>query len=196
MKNLIIYLGVALLAFTSVSLASNTNTIGNQKKLNIISESPSALVMAISKGEFETVKQFIESGTKINKKINGMTPLMYAARYNKAEILKYLLQKGANRDMVDSQGFTALKYAELSNAFEAIAILKSSPVNDNASFLMDYDTTFLNPESVLSVKSSRTIDEIITEEEKIIESNGFNDFQPLDFKEINKNSNLKNTINS
>jgi len=152
--------------------------------------------MAISKGEFETVKQFIESGTKINKKINGMTPLMYAARYNKAEILKYLLQKGANRDMVDSQGFTALKYAELSNAFEAIAILKSSPVNDNASFLMDYDTTFLNPESVLSVKSSRTIDEIITEEEKIIESNGFNDFQPLDFKEINKNSNLKNTINS
>lgn len=112
MKNLIIYLGITLMAFTSVSFAFNTTVIGNQKKLNILSESPSALAIAISKGEIEIVKQFIESGTKVNKKLNGLTLLMYAARYNKVEIIKYLLQKGANRDIKDSQGFTALNYAE------------------------------------------------------------------------------------
>lgn len=195
MKNLIIYLGITLMAFTSVSLASNTNVIGNQKKLNIFSETPSTLAVAISKGEIETVKQFIESGTKVNKKLNGLTPLMYAARYNKVEIIKYLLEKGADRDIKDSQGFTALKYAELSNAYEAIAVLKASTDNKQVKISLIDDSTFMNPEAVLLVQSNKTIDEIIAEEEKIIESTGFNEVQPLNFTEINKKSVVKDKIN-
>ena len=126
MKKTIIYLGITLIAFSSLTFASNTNIIGNQKIQNIVSESPSDLAIAISKGEIETVKNLIESGTKVNKKLNGLTPLMYAARYNKVEIINYLLQKGADSSIKDSQGFTALQYAELSNAYDAIAILKSS----------------------------------------------------------------------
>ncbi|HQE33041.1 hypothetical protein C3L50_04960 [Flavobacterium alvei] len=196
MKNFIVYLGITLMAFTSVSLASNTNSIGNQKKLNVFSETPSTLAIAISKGEIETVKQLIESGTKVNKKLNGMTPLMYAARYNKVEIIKYLLQKGADRNIEDSQGFTALNYAELSNAYEAIAVLKSLPVYNQATLSMDYDTAFMDSDSVLFVQSKKTIDEIIAEDEKIIESTGFDDIQPLDFKMINEKSVLDNHINS
>lgn len=196
MKNLIIYLGITLMAFTSVSFAFNTTVIGNQKKLNILSESPSALAIAISKGEIEIVKQFIESGTKVNKKLNGLTPLMYAARYNKVEIIKYLLQKGANRDIKDSQGFTALNYAELSNAYEAIAVLKSSSVNEQVKISLIDDSTFLNPEPVLFLKSSKTIEEIIAENEKIIESADSDEIQPLNFTEINKKSVVKNNINS
>ena len=49
---------------------------------------------------------------------------MLAARYNKVEIIKVLLDKGAKLDAKDERGFTALKYAELSNANEAIALLK------------------------------------------------------------------------
>lgn len=131
MKKSIIYLGITLLAFSSVSLASTTNFIGNQKTLITVSITPAPLSVAISKGELETVKKYIEEGTKVNKKINGMTPLMYAARYNQVAIINYLLQQGADLNIKDSQGFTALKYAELSNAFDAITVLKAAPVAIN-----------------------------------------------------------------
>jgi ankyrin repeat protein len=191
MKKTIIYLGITLMAFSSLSFASNTNFIGNQKTLNIFNVSQAPLVVAISKGDIETVKQFIESGTKVNKKLNGLTPLMYAARYNKAEIIKYLLQKGADRDIKDSQGFTALNYAELSNAYEAIAVLKSSSVNEQVKISLIDDSTFFNPESVLLAKSSKTIDEIMANDEKIIESTDSDEIQPLNFTEINKKSVVK-----
>ena len=196
MKKTIIYLGITLIAFSNFSFASNTNFIGNQKTLNIYSESPSTLAVAISKGEMETVKKFIESGTKVNKKLNGLTPLMYAARYNKVEIIKYLLQKGADRNIKDSQGFTALKYAELSNAYEAIAILKSSSGNEQVKISLIDDSTFLNPEPVLFVKSNKTIDDIISEGEKIIESTDSDEIQPINFTEINKKTVVKSNINS
>jgi hypothetical protein len=194
MKKTIIYLGITFMAFSSLSFASNTNFIGNQKTLNIFNVSPAPLVVAISKGEIETVKQIIESGTKVNKKLNGLTPLMYAARYNKVEIIKYLLQKGADRDIKDSQGFTALNYAELSNAYDAIAVLKSS-VNEQVKISFIDDSTSLNPESVLSVKSSKTVDEIMASDEKIIESTDSDEIQPLNFTEINKKSVVKNKSN-
>nr|WP_315145510.1 ankyrin repeat domain-containing protein [uncultured Flavobacterium sp.] len=196
MKKTIIYLGITLMSFFSLSFASNTNGIGNQKKLNVFSESPSTLAIAISKGEIETVKQFIENGTKVNKKLNGLTPLMYAARYNKVEIIEYLLQKGADRTIKDSQGFTALKYAELSNAYEAVAILKSSAGNEQAKVLLMDDATLLNPDTVLVFKSNKTMDEIIAEDEKIIESTDSDEIQPLNFTEINKKSVVKNESNS
>jgi ankyrin repeat protein len=196
MKKTIIYLGITLMAFSSLSFASNTNDIGSQKILNIFSVSPAPLVVAISKGEIETVKQFIENGTKVNKKLNGLTPLMYAARYNKVEIIQYLLQKGADRDIKDSQGFTALNYAELSSAYQAIAVLKSSSGNEQVKISLIDESTFLNPEPVLFVKSGKTIDKIISEDEKIIESADSDEIQPLNFIEINKKSVLKNDSNS
>ena len=196
MKKTIIYLGITLMAFSSLSFASNTNDIGNQKALNVFNVSPAPLVVAISKGEIETVKQFIENGTKVNKKLNGLTPLMYAARYNKVEIIQYLLQKGADRDIKDSQGFTALNYAELSNAYEAIAVFKSSSGNEQVKISLIDESTFLNPEPVLFVKSGKTIDEIISEDDKIIESADSDEIQPLNFTEINKKSVLKNDSNS
>jgi ankyrin repeat protein len=196
MKKTIIYLGITLMSFSSLSFASYTNFVGNQKTLNIFSESPSSLAIAISKGEIETVKKFIENGTKVNKKLNGLTPLMYAARYNKVEIIEYLMQKGANRDIKDSQGFTALNYAEFSNAYEAIAVLKSLSVKEQVKVSLIDDATLLIPEPVLFLKSSKTIDEIISEDEKIIESTDSDEIQPLNFTEINKKSVVKNESNS
>jgi len=196
MKNLIIYLGIAIIAFANASYASNKSSFDSQKNQNVFSESPSAFAIAISKGEIETVKQFIESGTKVNKKINGLTPLMYAARYNKVEIIEYLLQKGADRDIIDSQGFTALKYAELSNAYDAIALLKTTSVNQQVNISLLDESAFLYPEPVLLTKPSKTIDRIIVEEEQIIESAGFNDFHPLNFIEINKKLIVKSNVSS
>jgi ankyrin repeat protein len=123
MKKSIIYLGAFLIAFSNVSFASNDNPT-NTFNLGSRYGDSTPLCVAISKGEVEIVKKFIEYGADINEKSNGMTPLMVAARYNNVEIIKLLIAKGANTKQKDEKGFTALKYAELSNATDAIAALK------------------------------------------------------------------------
>lgn len=126
MKKSIVYLGVALMAFTNVSLASNLNSVSTNKIKVFVYEGISPLCIAISKGDVEAVKKLIEYGVDINQKSNGMSPLMFAARYNKVEIIKILLSNGARINDKDSNGFTALKHAELSSANDAAMILKQA----------------------------------------------------------------------
>ena len=126
MKKSIVYLGVAVLAFTNVSLASNFNSLSASKNIISAYEDTTPLGIAISKGDIQVVKKFIEYGVDVNEKSNGMTPLMVAARYNKVEIIKILLSNGANLTVKDEKGFTALKHAELSNANEAVQFLKQA----------------------------------------------------------------------
>lgn len=122
MKKTIILAGLALVAFTNVALATNVSTTFHPTEVTIYEATP--LCNAIVKGDLATVKKFIEYGSDVNESINGTTPLMLAARYNKVEIIKILLEKGAKLDAKDERGFTALKYAEFSKANEAIALLK------------------------------------------------------------------------
>lgn len=120
-----IILGAALIAFSTVSFAASTNpNIINSSSVAFPANTP--LCVAISKGEVELVKKFVEYGADVNEKSNGMTPLMVAARFNNVEIIKFLIANGANIKEKDEKGFTALKYAELSKATEAIAVLKQS----------------------------------------------------------------------
>ena len=124
MKKSIVYLGVALVAFANVSLASTMNSSFGEKLEFTVTVTP--LSVAISKGDIESVKKFVEYGADVNEKSNGMSPLMIAARYNKTEIIKFLISKGARLNDKDENGFTALKHAELSNANEAIQLLKKN----------------------------------------------------------------------
>ncbi|WP_281224989.1 ankyrin repeat domain-containing protein [Flavobacterium aquiphilum] len=126
MKKSIVYLGVALVAFANVSFASNVNSFSEIKNKIEFSETITPLSVAIRKGDMETVKKFVEYGADVNENSNGLSPLMIAARYNKVEIIKFLLSKGARLNEKDENGFTALKYAELSNATEAIELLKQN----------------------------------------------------------------------
>lgn len=126
MKKTIVYLGVALLAFANVSFATNSNSLNAKKSIVSTYDVATPLSIAISKGDIEGVKKFIEYGVDVNEKSNGMSPLMIAARYNKVEIIKILLSKGANLNEKDEKGFTALKYAELSFANEAVQFLKQA----------------------------------------------------------------------
>ncbi|MGQ2983799.1 ankyrin repeat domain-containing protein [Flavobacterium sp.] len=124
MKKTIIYLGLALVAFSNVTMASTVETASTETVWTFRSTTP--LGIAISKGDVEAVKKFLEYGASIHEKSNGMTPLMIAARYNNTEIIKLLLEKGADVKVKDEKGFTAQKYAELSNAKEAVEILKAA----------------------------------------------------------------------
>lgn len=205
MKKSIIYLGMALVAFVDVSLASNENTLGIQKITctNYVTTTP--LCLAISKGDIELTKKFIEYGADVNEKSNGMTPLMYAARYNKVEIMKILLKNGANPKTKDNQGFNALEHAKLSNAIEAITFLKSINENEKKSkdsnfksikinaviqktYISNVEPMIANPELILFTCSNKTFEGIIAENDKIIEETDTDEAYPLDFKIIESKS--------
>ena len=123
-KKSIIILGLALVAFANVSFATNENSLSITKEL--VSNAPTPLCTAIIKGDFETVKKFIEYGSDVNENFEGVTPLMLAARYNRVEIIKLLLEKGAKLDAKDQRGNNALYYAVSSKSTDAIAVLKQS----------------------------------------------------------------------
>lgn len=122
MKKTIIILGLALVAFTNLAVAGNVST--STTSYEIVYPGNTPLCNAIVKGDLETVKKFIEYGTNVNEMSNGLTPLMLAARYNKVEIIKYLVEKGADKQIKDERGNTALKYAENSKSTEALEFLK------------------------------------------------------------------------
>jgi uncharacterized protein len=131
MKKSIVYLGIALVTFSTVSQASSLSSVA-QKEIKIYGdEKPTPLCMAIFKGEIDLVKKLVAYGADINEKSNGLTPLMMAARYNKVEIIKFLLDHGARLKEKNENGISALKYAQVSNAKEAVAFLtvsESKPV--------------------------------------------------------------------
>ena len=121
-----VYLGIALMGFvTYVDAATELKTTSTEEVNVYAKYYGTPLCVAISKGEVDVVRKFIEYGADINEKTNGMTPLMYAARYNEVEIIKLLLDKGANLKLKDDRGNTALNHAENSNATEAIELLKN-----------------------------------------------------------------------
>jgi len=124
MKKTIVILGLALVAFTNVSFATAVNS--STVKIESTTFTGTPLCVAIMKGDTETVKKFIEYGADVNEYSNGMTPLMMAARFNKAEIISLLILKGARVEDKVEKGFTALKYAELSKANEAVTALKNA----------------------------------------------------------------------
>jgi len=125
MKKSIICLGIALVTFSNFSFASNENQ-SNKSEIATLYSSTTPLCIAISKGENDFAKKIIEYGASYTEKSNGMTPLMVAARYNNTEIVEYLLAKGVSVTEKDDKGYTALKYAELSGAKEAAALLKKA----------------------------------------------------------------------
>lgn len=124
MKKSVIILGVALVAFANVSMAAN-HTSFVQPQMEVVNYFSSPLNVAVSKGDLEFVKKLIEYGADVNQISEDLSPLMIAARYNKVDILKVLIASGAHVSAKNEKGFTALKYAELSNATESVAILKN-----------------------------------------------------------------------
>lgn len=122
MKKTIICLGIALLSFTAVE-ANTINFSTSASVENKYGHTP--LCAAISKGDTETVRKFVEYGADVNEFSNEYSPLMIAARYNRTDIITLLLEKGANPKLRNERGQTALKIAEQFNATEAAELLRN-----------------------------------------------------------------------
>jgi len=127
MKKTILTLASALLLVGTTANAKSETQPTDQLYSNVIAKvEVSAFCKAIMQGDIDTVKRLIELGEDVNKKSLGMTPAIFAARYNKAEILELLIDNGANLRIKSDKGYTAKKYAQLSNATEALAIIEAA----------------------------------------------------------------------
>ena len=128
MKKTILTLSLAM--FT-VAMVANGKTDKKEHEVVRVSKTlamvnPSSFSNAIMKGDLDAVKKMISLGEDVNQKSMGMTPAHFAARYNKAEILKVLIANGADLKKRCDKGFTVKKYAELSHADDALQVLKNA----------------------------------------------------------------------
>lgn len=128
MKKVILTLSmVALTIGTTVMAAEKANFSTTTSEIDLVSRVDiSSFCKAVIKGDVETVSSLIDLGEDVNQKSLGMTPAMYAARYNKVEILKLLIENGADLKILSSHGHTAKRYAELSNAIEALKLIETA----------------------------------------------------------------------
>jgi len=76
------------------------------------------LLLAMEKQRFDLAKQFIETGADVNYQYplarsyaDGMTPLLYASKWNDTELVKLLVKKGAKINTAAKDGNTALSLA-------------------------------------------------------------------------------------
>ncbi|MBO0331619.1 ankyrin repeat domain-containing protein [[Muricauda] lutisoli] len=125
-KTIFTVAAVSMLALSGIS-ANELKTIETEATIEMVSpDDLSAFCKAVMQGDVDTVKKFIELGEDVNQKSLGKAPIHYAARYNKAEVLKVLIDNGADLKKRCDGGMTAMKYAELSHAKDAMAVLKAA----------------------------------------------------------------------
>lgn len=124
MKKTIILSAIALSLTLSTSHAkTNLENVTGYENLTFVESSP--FHMSIVKGDLETVEKLIKLGADVNRKWNGLTPAMYAAKFNRTSILEVLIANGANLKSKCDKGHTAAEYAELSNATEAQSVIEN-----------------------------------------------------------------------
>ena len=77
------------------------------------------------KESFDVFQMLIAAGADVNASAwRGGTPLMMAVASDQVDMLRILLEKGANRAAKSSNGMTALDFAKKKNATEMVALLE------------------------------------------------------------------------
>ncbi len=121
-----------ILAITLVGVLMSTGLMANEKSNEndtyttdlVLKTDISTFCKAIIKGDIALVKGMIEAGENVNKKSVGMTPALFAARYNRVEILELLIESGANLKIKSKSGLTIKQVAESANAEKALALIE------------------------------------------------------------------------
>lgn len=128
MKKLILTMVVCLFTFSVVNAKTNKLETKEVKTEMTTFYQVNTFCKLIKMGNYEAVKELIMSGENVNRKSTGLTPLMFAARYNKAKIAKLLIENGAKlKTKSDKAGkMTALEIAKRSRAIDALKVIKEA----------------------------------------------------------------------
>ncbi|MGB8951409.1 MAG: ankyrin repeat domain-containing protein [Candidatus Aminicenantales bacterium] len=86
---------------------------------------PQDIFEALGKGDIPAVRALIEKSPELldSRDGNGMTPLHYAARGGNAELITYLIDKGAKLEAQTAQVKTPLHLAAMNDLKDAVAVL-------------------------------------------------------------------------
>ena len=90
-------------------------------------EGVSIFDMAITYDNLALVQRLVEEGiydVNETRRKSGFTPLMCATCYGRVEVAKYLLEKGADRNAVESKGLSAADFARKMNKKTILKLLK------------------------------------------------------------------------
>lgn len=125
-KSILICLSLGILTLSGAH--ANSSAINGIAEEVVVSKNDniSSLCKAAMQGDVEKVRSLIATGESVNEKSLGMTPAMYAARYNKAEVMKVLLLNQANLNIKSDQGYTVKEYAEMSKAKDVLDVINSN----------------------------------------------------------------------
>ena len=118
------------------------------RKASVIRRSPhgdTALMLASLKGHLGIVKLLVDRGAELSN--SGWQPIHYAAFEGRAEVLKYLLEKGANKNSLAPNGYTPLMLTARGGHFVAAETLLRA----------DADFTYKGPnnETALGIAKER-----------------------------------------
>ncbi|XP_077293667.1 myotrophin [Arctopsyche grandis] len=84
----------------------------------------SQLVWGIKNGDIDEVRSIVDvQKINVNEAIDGRVPLHYAADYGQKDVLTYLLDKGANPNVVDKHGISVLLAAIWEGHTDCVQIL-------------------------------------------------------------------------
>lgn len=82
--------------------------------------------VSIALGDINMVTKLLSFGEDANRFSNGMTPAMYAAKFNRTEILELLIEHGADLKTKNAKRMTAVKYAKIHGAKDAEFMIKET----------------------------------------------------------------------
>ena len=124
MKKSIIISAIALSLSVGAVYASPKYPEGNRvEKVNYKANS---FCVSIALGYNDIVERILTLGEDPNEVSNEMTPAMYAAKYNRTEILKLLISYGADLEVKNHKKMTAATYAKIHGAKEAALIIEQA----------------------------------------------------------------------
>ena len=114
-----IALSFSLGTVNATPVSSTHNTVENVKYFKV-----NSFCVSIALGDIDTVMKLLSLGEDVNQVSNGMTPAMYAAKFNRTEILELLINHGADLKTRNDKKMTAAKYAEIHGAEKAAVIIE------------------------------------------------------------------------
>jgi len=116
-----IALSFSLGTVNATPVSSTLNTVENVKYFKV-----NSFCVSIALGDIDTVRKLLSLGEDVNQISNGMTPAMYAAKFNRTVILELLIKHGADLKTRNNKKMTAAKYADIHGADEAAVIIEKA----------------------------------------------------------------------